>query len=150
MGGIKERFPFENSFRIPQEDYSDYSSFKFFFDTLRSSECDGKISSGIGMILGKNIKGADGHFPHESVRRLLEEYDSRELDEDIAAFFEDLHEMRIVGDGKPLRELAKGIKKFANELQIDYPHTTHVLKLISKEYDKMANRDYVQSEVMNY
>ncbi len=104
----------------------------------------------IGTILGKNIKGADGHFPHEFIRRLLEEYDSRELDKDIAALYEGLYGIRIVDDGMSQRKLAKDYMDFANELQIDYPHSACVLRLISKEYENEANRDYVHSEVMFY
>ena len=104
----------------------------------------------IGTILGKNIKGSDGHFPHEFIRRLLEEYDSRELDGNIAALFEGLYGMRTVEDGMPQRKLAKEYLDFANELQIDYPHSAYVLRLISKGYENEANSDYVHSEVMFY
>ena len=52
------------------------------------------------MLLGKNVKGTDGHFSHESVRKLLEEYDSRELDRIIVASFEGLYGVRAVVDGK--------------------------------------------------
>ena len=31
-----------------------------------------------------------------------------------------------------------------------YPHSAYVLRLISKEYENEANRDYVHSEVMFY
>ena len=151
LSGILERYSFNENFGLPEEAYRDYSSFKFFFDSLRSFDDSDEIFKGvIGTILGKNIKGTDEHFPHEFIRRLLEEYDSRELDRNIAALFEGLYGMRTVEDGKPQRKIAKDFMDFANELQIDYPHSAYVLRLISKEYENEANRDYVHSEVMIY
>ncbi len=147
LSGTIGRFRFNENFVLPQEAYDDYNSFKFFFDSLKEFNGDGSFDGMIGTLLGKNVKGADGHFPHEYVRKLLEEYDSRELDKDIAVSFEDFYRVRTVGDGKPQRKIAKDYIDFANELQIDYPHAASVLRLISKEYENVANRDYVYSEV---
>lgn len=149
LSGMMGRYSFNENFRLPEEAYNDYGSFKFFFDSLKSFD-DESFKHVIGTILGKNIKGSDGHFPHEFIRRLLEEYDSRELDGNIAALFEGLYGMRTVEDGMPQRKLAKEYLDFANELQIDYPHSAYVLRLISKGYENEANSDYVHSEVMFY
>lgn len=150
LSGIIEKYRFVENFKLPQEVYSDYNSFKSFFDILQSFDCTDKLKAVIGTILGQNIKGKDGFFPHEYVRKLLEEYDSRELDKNVAEFFEGLHGMRKVEDGMPQRKKSKEYLDFSNKLQIDYPHAAYVLRLISKEYENEANRDYVYSEVMLY
>ncbi len=149
LSSITERYSFRENFRLPKEAYSNYSSFKYFFDTLESfNDSEGNFQILIGTILGKNIKGTDGHFPHEFIRKLLEDYDSRELDRDIAELYESLYGIRTVEDGKPQRKKAKEFMNFADKLQMDYPHSASVLRMISKEYENEANRDYIHSEVM--
>lgn len=153
LSGIAERYGFSENFRIPPEAYDDYDSFKFFFDSLlefNDCDLDVYINDLMGAILGKDIKGSDGYFPHESIRKLLEEYNSVELDTSIAVFFEGLNRMRTVVDGKPQQKIAKYHMEVANELQIDYPHSAYVLKLISKRYEIEAAHDYVYSEVTFY
>ena len=148
LSGLQERFRFDDTFRIPQEAYDDYNSFKFFFDSLQLFDGEESFRRVVGMLLGKNVKGTDGHFPHESVRKLLEEYDSRELDRIIAASFEGVYGVRAVVDGKTQRKMAKDYFDLVTKLQMDYPYAAYVSRLISKEYEKEANRDYVYSEVM--
>ena len=59
---------------------------------------DGYYLGVIGAILGKNVKGVDGVFPHEYVRKLLEEYDSKDIDREIAYSFEGISRGRTVED----------------------------------------------------
>lgn len=143
-----EHFKFIQSFKLPLIAYDDYHGFYFFFSTIKKYLDDnGKDYGFIGDVLGKTIVGADGMFPHEFTRELLEEFNSRVIDDCVANSYEDLYEVRYVQDGTYQLEKSKECLHNAQVLQLDYPHSAYVLKRISELYESIAKRDYVSSEI---
>lgn len=149
-GGIK-RYKFINDYRLPECAYKEYSAFKFFFDALRTIEIENNLGwSVIGAIMGKSAVGTDGFFPHEFVRMILEDYASKDLDDEVVYSFEDLNKIRAVSDGNDQLRKAHECMNISNRFLIDFPHSAYILKKISSVYTGNAKRDYIHSEVMLY
>ncbi len=137
----------KNKFYLPQIAYENYAAFRYFFITIRDILDEaGREMSYIGRILGKTGVGIDECFPHEFTRIMLEEFDSREIDDEVAYWFDDLHRGRAINDGNDQRIKKNKYLKKSKELQGEYPHTAYVLKKISREYDITAKMDYEYSE----
>ncbi len=147
---FSSKFRFKENYFLPKCAYEDYGSFKYFFDYLRSLNGQENFYGIMETLLGKNVVGNDGLYPHEFVRRILEEFNSIELDNDVADSFENLSKIRMVTDGLDQREKAKEYKEIAKKLLIEYPHSSNVLNRISMRYEEDAKRDYIDSEVRIY
>ena len=72
-------FRLSSSFTLPDCAYDQPDQLENFVDTLISAGYD----SFAGQILGRSPVGADGQYPHEVVRQLLERKDSRKLDDGV-------------------------------------------------------------------
>lgn len=142
---------FSYYYTLPIIAYSDYPNYKQFFDKLLEIEKESEVKySMIGKILGKTGKGSDDWFPHDFTRLLLEDYDDKDLDIEVVYSFNDLHSWRTISDGNDQKQLYNSFIKKAAELQIDLPHTSFILKRISKQYEVNAKRDYLHSELIDY
>ncbi len=141
-----ERFMFVNAYELPQKAYSNYREFENFVIQLGKIENDFDYTF-VGRILGKSKFGEDGFFPHEVVREILEVLDDKELDYEVAGYYDNLHQMRYISDGQDMIKKAKEFSKYASSIEIDYPHTAVVLRRISEIYASEAKREYIESEI---
>lgn len=141
---IDERTFFDN-FRLPDYAYEDYAEYKRFFDVVRSSSENGIYY--VGEIIGHSKKGADDFFPHEFARALLEEYDNDRLDRAVFTSFYNSLGVRWVSDGSDQKNKAEKYKIKIQELEVEYPHTTKILKSFMNECLSNAKSDYEYSEL---
>lgn len=141
------RFWFGHNFRLPEQAYDNYDSFRMFLNEIKGLEDtnDGRNYL-LGSILGKSIEDEDGFFPHKFVRLYLEEQDDTELDTDVALAFKDLFKVRVVSDGQDKVEMMKKYNNYADTISIDYSHTAKVLKIIGNIYKDEGEHDYIISE----
>ena len=86
-------------------------------------------------------------FPHEFIRKILEEIDNTDLDLHVMIAFQNTKSFRIVTDGSDQKAMMKKYKNKAIELEICYPHTSSILRMISEDYEMHARRDFESSEI---
>ena len=55
--------------------------------------------------------------------------------------------MRTVDDGTVQMEKSKYFRERANQLAIQYPRASALLRTIAETYEQEANHDYVYSEI---
>ena len=70
---------FYSRYHLPPVAYESYLAFTAWTDTLYDSDMRNFLAN----ILGRSPNGADGIFPHEFVRRVLEKYSDRILTTDV-------------------------------------------------------------------
>lgn len=140
------RFKVLDAYKLPECAYSDYSSFRYFVLKLKEIINDEKWYY-TGNILGRSKNGADGWFPHEFVRTILEEIDDTDLDLHVMIAFQNNRSLRIVTDGSDQKAKMIEYRNKSIELEICYPHTANILRMISDQYEMNAKRDYEDSEI---
>lgn len=101
----------------------------------------------MGEIIGRSKKGADDFFPREFARALLEEYDNDRLDRAVFTSFYNSLGVRWVSDGSDQKIKAEKYKIEIQELEVEYPHTTKILKSFMNECLSNAKSDYEYSEL---
>ena len=96
----------------------------------------------IGQILSKSSPGADGIWPHEAVRDLIEELQCRELEE---AMGTGIRNSRGVTTRSPYegggqeRELAKKYREQAQKIKLQWPRTSELLRRLERSYEREAD-----------
>ena len=131
------------TFTLPSCAFDNYQDIRFFIQTLMDY---GKGRFG-GMLLGKTITNKSGWDPHECICNLMEEFNSADFDNSIFEGYYNNRGMRTVDDGSVQMELSKCFKNRANQLAIQYPHASALLRAIAETYEQEANQDYVYSEI---
>lgn len=106
----------------------------------RAKICDDQI----GQVLAYSSIGSDGSWPHEAVRDLIEELDSRDIER---GFFVGILNLRGVfsrslGEGGVQeRELATRYRSHANAIKHRWPMTAKVLRSAAESYEADAQRE---------
>jgi hypothetical protein len=98
----------------------------------------------MGNILSSCPKGTDGVWPHESVRAVIERLKSRKLESGIITGVFNARGVTTrnpYSGGKQERELAKNFYSDAESLQLIYPRTSEMLRSISRNYEREADRE---------
>lgn len=98
----------------------------------------------LGKALASSPVGADGNWPHESIRGVLEGMDAHDELKDafVAGRFTDRGvTMRSIGDGgEQERELAQQYRLWQSALSVRWPATSGLLGRIAAEFDRDAVR----------
>ncbi len=128
---------------LPNCAFDDYQNMRFFIRTLMDHRKD---SIG-GMLLGKTITNKSGWDPHEYICILMEEFNSAAFDNSIFYGYYNNRGMRTVDDGTVQMEKSKYFRERANQLAIQYPRASALLRTIAETYEQEANHDYVYSEI---
>jgi len=108
--------------------------------------CDEKI----GEILSYAPAGADGIWPHEAIREVIEKVESRDMERGIEV---GIYNQRGVitksldEGGKQERELAERYNQFADALKLKWPRTAAMLRRIAQGYIREAKREDLRSEL---
>ena len=130
-------------YHLPDCAYKDRKALNHFAESLVQSS----HFSLLGSILGRSDKGADGFFPHEVIRDLLEALENEKLDEHVYIGYLNSRGARTVTDGTGLRHRAIQFMEAARSLAISYPHTASILRDIAEDYMREARRDHLHSEL---
>jgi len=128
---------------LPDCAYKDRKALNHFVESLVQSN----HLSLLGSILGRSNKGADGFFPHEFIRDLLEALNNEKLDEEVYIEYLNSRGVRTVTDGTALRHRASQFVEAAHSLAIAYPHTAAILQDVAEDYMQEARRDRLHSEL---
>ena len=141
-------FLFANQYELPQDAYVNQEQFDSFVETLMLDLTDNGFSlSLLGYILGKSPNGADGIYPHEFVRIALEKYKDYDLYRIVANGKSNSFGVRVIDDGTAEMERAKQYSADAQKMEIDYPETAKLLRVLSDVYASQGIRDQLFSEI---
>nr|DAW25646.1 MAG TPA: hypothetical protein [Caudoviricetes sp.] len=128
---------------LPVCAYTDFESLKRFSELLIAEE----RTDLLGEIYGRAISGTDGIFPNESIRDLLEQFDSDELDLQVYIAYINDRGARVVLDGSDQMQKSAKFIADAQALSISYPHTAAILQKIADDYRREGKRDRLHSEL---
>lgn len=133
-------------YTLPECAYENYDLFLFFVDSIIKMHSDDNLLFQIlGNILGRSHDGADGIFPHEYVREVMEKYN--DLCREILIGKLNSFGMRFVGDGSNEKITAEKYKKDASLFDITYPQTAQLLRQIGEHFMYDGKRDQLTSEI---
>lgn len=141
-------FEFQWHYRLPSEAFFDIGQLLHWTDVMiNASNSDADKVTLVGSILGKAPDGDDGIFPIETVRKLLKIKKNEELTTAVARGKINSLGLRDVEDGKKEREKADTYKMQAREMEIDYPQTSVILRILANFYERESKRDQISSEI---
>ena len=142
-----DSFHFYRRYNLPNEAFSDYSSFSTWLDCLYCKVQNNPfIFAIIGAILGRTHAGADGVFPHVFIREALEKYSDKKLTTEVAIGKMNAQGFRSVQDGLKEKKQEEIYRRQAREMELDYPQTAYLLNQIADDYKFEAKRDRLYSE----
>ncbi|MBS4839604.1 serine protease [Clostridium sp.] len=108
----------------------DYKELKKWVDDFSNILNEQKQSKLIGGILGKLFAyspvGSDGYYPHESVRRIIEEFDDDGLVRSYVIAECNKRGVYSPDAGKTEKEMALKYKEIEEALEIEYPKTAEI------------------------
>lgn len=132
-----------STYSLPTSAYTDSDALKHFSESLIAAN----QTDLLGNIYGRAIAGMDDVFPHESIRELLEQFDSDELDLQVYIAYIDNRDARFVLDGSDQMQKAAKFTADAQALSISYPHTAAILRQIADDYRREGQSDRLYSEL---
>ncbi len=107
----------------------------------------------IGEVLARSPVGADGHWPHEAVRQLIEDLHSERIEEGVVLGVLNRRSTTwrsLDTGGEPERELADRYGAWAEALAPSYPRTARVLRQLHGEYLREAHWHDEQRDMDEY
>lgn len=131
----------------------DYEELKKWVDDFSQLLIKQKQSKLIGSILGKLFAyspvGSDGYYPHESVRKIIEELDYSNLASSYVSSECNKRGIYSPDAGKTEKEMALKYKEIQEALEINYPKTAEIYyKLYSNYiYESEAERRNAEDEL---
>ena len=141
-------FEFQWHYRLPSEAFFDIGQLLHWTDVMiNASDFDADKVTLVGSILGKAPDGDDGIFPIETVRKLLKIKKNEELTTAVARGKINSLGLRDVEDGKKEREKSDIYKMQARAMEIDYPQTSVILRILANFYERESKRDQISSEI---
>lgn len=105
----------------------------------------------IGKILSNSPLGTDEIWPHEAIRDLVEELQNPELEEaiEVGRFNSRGATFRSPFDGgKQERELAEKYQEQVEQIMLQWPRTSEILRRLGRSYERDANREDQQVELI--
>ncbi|MBQ4448054.1 MAG: hypothetical protein II897_07140 [Clostridia bacterium] len=144
----KYYYEFWYEYKLPECAYTDKKAFEHFVHTLIDNNTESRPTLSIlGGILGRSKSDPDGIFPHEHVRRAMDEYRDLNLSRYVLMGELNARGSRWVGDGSEAKAYAE--KCFANERRfaVDYPETAALWRMMGEDYLAEGRHDHVISEI---
>ena len=105
----------------------------------------------IGKILSNSPSGTDGIWPHEAIRDIIEELQNPELEESLESGKYNLRgaTIRLPFDGgKQERELVEKYQEQVDQIMLQWPRTSEILRGLGRSYERDANREDRQVELI--
>lgn len=106
----------------------------------------------IGNILSHCPNGADGVWPHESVREVVERWKSEKIESGIITGLFNARGVTVrnpYSGGRQERGLAKEYYSDAESIQLIYPRTSEMLRSIARGYEREADREDREVELLD-
>lgn len=104
----------------------------------------------IGKVLAHYPSGADGAWPHDAIRDLIEEHANDEMQNGITLGI--LNSRGVVSrslyeGGRQEKAIAERYKEYARILSDKWPRTSMLMKEISRSYELQARREDLETEI---
>ena len=138
-------YSIKETFCLPPQAYENYAQFSSFFDTL--IQVKNRYPSLAGQIIGRTNCGSDGFFPHEFAREYLEKQDDYVLDNSVYIGRFNSIGVRTISDGTNERQEAEKLLRQSSTLEIKYPHSARILRLLAEDSLHEAERDQILAEI---
>jgi hypothetical protein len=104
----------------------------------------------IGQTFAHSPKGADGVWPAEPVRDLIETIGSRELENSVVIGRLNSRGVTTRGvydGGRQERDLAQQYRDWSGAVRAKWPRTSRILRSLSDSYERDARREDVRAEL---
>ena len=104
----------------------------------------------IGQVLAHYPEGADGAWPHETLRELIEELGSEEIEKGIIIGIYNSRGVvsRSIGEGGAQeREISERYLEYSRKLCDNWPRTARLMKKVANRYELDARREDKRSEL---
>lgn len=118
-------------------------------DILKEKDREEIGEQKIGHVLSKSPMGTDGFWPHEAVRKIIED----SYNDDLHSGFEvavinsrGVYSKSIGEGGKQERELSRKYQTFADGLSLEFPNTSKIMKSLADSYAESAKREDLRAE----
>lgn len=125
----------------------------FFVTIFENSKDENKHKaySLIGALLGDILKTTPiDTFIERKYPSLIEKYYSDDFESNFIRRYFDFASARCIRDGSDQKQRGDEINNVIGDIEIQYPHTTHILRKIVKLYYMNAKSDYVKSETYKF
>ena len=100
----------------------------------------------VGSLFANAPVGNDGYPPHESVRKIIEKYNSNDLNKSFIIEESNKRGVYSPDAGKSEKEIANKYYKFSKALEIDYPITANIFYELGKSYDEESLQQRMAAE----
>ncbi|SFF88937.1 hypothetical protein SAMN05216353_11256 [Halobacillus alkaliphilus] len=97
--------------------------------------------SKLGECFSQSPIGTDGNFPHESIRKIFEEYYSDELKRGFLIGMINSRGVYTISNGKEEKQLSNLYEGYSKSLRIEYPFMADALKELADDYSRQAEAD---------
>jgi hypothetical protein len=104
----------------------------------------------IGQLLSHSPKGTDGLWPHEAVRRVIEEVASKELEKgfDVGVFNNrGVTTRSLTEGGVQEREIAVTYREYALNFRDVWPRTSQMLDRMASDYERYGRREDLDADL---
>ena len=101
----------------------------------------------LGKLFAYSPIGADGYYPHESIRGVIEEYYGRDMQRSYALAEFNKRGVYTCDDGETEKQLSLRYKENADSIRINYPKTAEIFDMLSSQYlaDSKAERERAEN-----
>ncbi len=100
----------------------------------------------VGSLFANSPLGEDGYPIHESVRKIIEKYNSKELRQEFIAAEINKRGLHSSNAGKSEKGLANKYYEIAKALEIDYPATASIFYSLGELYDEESLQQRIAAE----
>ncbi|MCR4646619.1 MAG: hypothetical protein K5695_14630 [Oscillospiraceae bacterium] len=141
---------FRLHYELPHLAFESYDILNAFIQTIISKTDNEHLSDAkylVGAMMAKALNDRNnGNF--NVIYKTVENYHNKEFDKGFVIGHNSL--FRTIGDGTDQKEKYSQLMSEAAEVEIDYPHTASLLKIIAKDHLILSKSDYVFSELGDF
>ena len=142
-------YEFEWYYELPKcafEYYDNLKSFiQFIIDTVSVNNKDEAYIL-IGKLLARALDVGVSE-KNNTIFKIVDNFNNKELDSGFISGYDSLNHVRQIGDGSDQKEVYDMLNKTSEDVEIDFPHTASLLRIISKHYLTNSKTDFVTSEL---
>ena len=101
-------------------------------------------------IIGKLLaRGLDEGVTEKNntIFKIVDNFNNKTLDSGFIGGYDSLNLVRQIGDGSDQKKVYEMLNKTSEDIEIDFPHSASLLRLISKHYLSNSKNDFITSEL---